>query len=65
MLEERGENPDVARFFKGYGVREGGRATERDLQFWIEVLEREGRLEPGKLKAADILFAPAQTVAAK
>ena len=65
VLEERGENPDVARFFKGYGVREGGRATERDLQFWIEVLEREGRLEPGKLKAADILFAPAQTVAAK
>jgi ABC-type nitrate/sulfonate/bicarbonate transport system substrate-binding protein len=65
LLEERGENPEVAQFFKGYGVREGGRATEHDLRFWIEVLEREGRLEPGKLKAADILFAPAQDVAAK
>ena len=59
------ENPEVAQFFKGYGVREGGRATEHDLGFWIDVLEREGRLEPGKLKAADILFAPAQDVAAK
>lgn len=65
LLEERGENPEVAQFFKGYGVREGGRATEHDLGFWIDVLEREGRLEPGKLKAADILFAPAQDVAAK
>ena len=46
-------------------MREGGRATEHDLGFWIDVLEREGRLEPGKLKAADILFAPAQDVAAK
>lgn len=65
VLADRGENPEVARFFKGYGVREGGRATERDLQFWIDVLEREGRLAPGQLKAADILFVPAQTVAAK
>lgn len=65
LLEERGENPEIAQFFKGYGVRQGGLATERDLQFWIDVLEREGRLEPGKLKAEDILFAPAQTVAAK
>lgn len=64
-LEERGENPEVAQFFKGYGVRQGGVATERDLQFWIDVLERDGQLADGKLKAADILFAPAKTVAAK
>ncbi|MBB1493141.1 ABC transporter substrate-binding protein [Paracoccus sp. MC1854] len=64
VLEDRGENPQVAQFFKGYGVRQGGLAVERDLQFWIDVLEREGRLEHGKLKAADILFTPAKTVAA-
>lgn len=64
-LEERGENPEVAQFFQGYGVREGGRATERDLQFWIGVLEREGRIPPGTLKAEQILFAPAKDLAAR
>lgn len=65
ILQERGENPEVAQFFRGFGVREGGLAVERDLQFWIDVLEREGKVEPGRLKAADILLVPAETVAAK
>ncbi len=30
-------NPDIAQFFRGYGVRPGGKAVERDLQFWIDV----------------------------
>lgn len=57
VLAERGENPDVAKFFAGYGVREGGLAVERDVQFWIDVLEREGSIEKGRLVAKDILFA--------
>ncbi len=56
VLAERGENPDVAQFFAGYGVREGGLAVERDVQFWIDVLEREGTVEKGKLVAKDILY---------
>ncbi|MCT4373144.1 ABC transporter substrate-binding protein [Yangia mangrovi] len=56
MLEERGENPEVARYFAGYGVREGGLATERDLQFWIDVLEREEVLSEGQLTASDVLL---------
>ena len=56
VLAERGENPDVAKFFAGYGVRAGGLATERDIQFWIDVLEREGSVEKGKLVAKDILY---------
>lgn len=63
-LEERGENPDVAAFFAGYGVREGGRAIPRDIDFWIEVLEREGRVTPGQLSSDDILLSDT-TVAAK
>lgn len=64
-LEARGENPEVARFFRGFGTRPGGLGTERDLQFWIDVLEREGRIEKGKLKPADILYVPPTSVAAK
>lgn len=56
VLEERGENPEVAQYFTGYGVRAGGKSEERDIQFWIDVLEREGKVEPGKLVARDILY---------
>jgi ABC-type nitrate/sulfonate/bicarbonate transport system substrate-binding protein len=56
VLAERGENPDVAQFFAGYGVREGGPAVERDVQFWIDVLERQGTIQPGQLVAQDILY---------
>lgn len=64
VLKERGENPEIAQYFAGYGVRAGGRAVDRDVQFWIDVLVREGKLSEGQLKAEDILYAPAaETVA--
>lgn len=56
LLEERSENPEVAQFFAGYGVREGGLPVERDFQFWIDVLEREGVLAKGQLTATDLLL---------
>ena len=58
VLKSRGENPEIAKYFAGYGVRPGGRAVERDIQFWIDVLVREGKLAEGQLKSADILYAP-------
>ncbi len=58
VLTDRGENAGVAQFFAGYGVRPGGKAEPRDLQFWIEVLERQGALPKGKLAVQDILFTP-------
>ena len=58
ILEERGENPDIAQYWRGFGVRPGAVATEKDLGFWIGVLEREGSIPAGKLKAADLLFQP-------
>lgn len=57
-LAERGENPDIAQFFRGYGVRPGGKAVERDLQFWIDVLVREGKIKEGQLSADKILYSP-------
>ncbi|WP_081157873.1 ABC transporter substrate-binding protein [Ensifer aridi] len=55
-LKQRGENPDIAQYFRGYGVRAGGLAVERDVQFWIDVLVREGKLKEGQLAAKDVLF---------
>lgn len=56
VLKERGENPDVAQYFAGYGVRAGGLPVERDVQFWIDVLEREGKVQKGQLVAKNILY---------
>ena len=61
ILAERGENADLAKHWRGFGLRPGAQAVPRDLDFWIEALEREGSLPKGKLKAADILFDPNAT----
>ena len=58
ILEQRGENPDIAQYFRGFGLREGAQPVERDLGFWIEVLEREGKLPEGQYEAADLLLLP-------
>lgn len=58
ILEERGENPEIAQYWRGFGVRPGAVTTENDLAFWIGVLEREGSIPAGRLKAADLLFQP-------
>ncbi|MEB3043981.1 ABC transporter substrate-binding protein [Rhizobium mulingense] len=55
-LSERGENPDIAQYFRGYGVRAGGLPVERDIQFWIDVLVREGKLKQGQLVAKNIIY---------
>lgn len=65
VLQERGENPEVAQYFAGFGVRPGGLATERDIQFWIDVLVRDGKLPAGQLKASDVLLVTGKDVAAK
>ena len=62
VLKERGENPEIAQYFAGFGVRPGGRAVDRDLQFWIDVLIRDGKLSEGQIKAADILYVPETVV---
>jgi len=58
ILKERGENPEIAQYFRGFGVRAGGLPVERDVQFWIDVLVREGKLKEGQLTPKDVLFAP-------
>jgi len=64
-LNARGENGDLAQYFQGYGVREGGLAVERDVQFWIDVLEREGKIAAGSLEPSEILYVSNDAVASK
>ncbi|MBZ9958905.1 MULTISPECIES: ABC transporter substrate-binding protein [unclassified Mesorhizobium] len=61
ILDKRGENGELARYWTGFGLREKAVATDRDIDFWVAVLERDGRLPKGKLKAADILYRPGES----
>ena len=56
ILQGRREDPKLAEYWRGFGVRPGAAPAERDLAFWIDVLESEGSLPKGKLKAKDLLF---------
>lgn len=58
FLAARGEKPELAQFFTGFGVRKGGLPTEHDLQFWIDALTREGKIKDGTLNVADLLQVP-------
>ncbi|PBC01323.1 ABC transporter substrate-binding protein [Mesorhizobium sp. WSM3860] len=61
ILNRRGENGELARYWTGFGLREKAAVTDRDVDFWVSILERDGRLPKGKLKAADILYRPGET----
>ncbi|SFO06370.1 ABC-type nitrate/sulfonate/bicarbonate transport system, substrate-binding protein [Mesorhizobium sp. NFR06] len=61
ILNRRGENGELARYWTGFGLREKAAVTDRDVDFWVNILERDGRLPKGKLKAADILYRPGET----
>lgn len=59
ILEKRGENGELAKYWLGFGLQPGAKATERDVAFWVDVLSREGTIPAGKIKPADIIFTPA------
>lgn len=56
ILQRRGENKEIAEFWTGFGLRHDAMPVARDIDFWIEVLEREGNLPKGKYLASSILY---------
>lgn len=49
LLAKRGENPELANYWPGFGLREHALLTDHDAQFWIDVVEREQKLRKGQL----------------
>lgn len=58
ILKQRNENPDIAQYWTGFGLRPHAEIKKNDVDFWINVLVRDGKLEKGKLTAEQILFKP-------
>lgn len=54
ILKKRGDNPDLAQYWPGYGLRDHALYTGRDAQFWIDALVRAGKLKPGQFVPEDI-----------
>jgi ABC-type nitrate/sulfonate/bicarbonate transport system substrate-binding protein len=54
ILKKRGDNPALAQYWPGYGLRQHALYTPHDAQFWIDVLVRSGRLKPGQLTTDDV-----------
>jgi ABC-type nitrate/sulfonate/bicarbonate transport system permease component/ABC-type nitrate/sulfonate/bicarbonate transport system substrate-binding protein len=54
ILKKRGDNPELAQYWPGYGLREHALYTDHDAQFWIDALVRGGRLKPGQLTPEDV-----------
>lgn len=54
ILRKRGDNPQLAQYWPGYGLRQHALFTGHDAQFWIDALVRSGRLKPGQFVPEDI-----------
>lgn len=49
LLAKRGENPELANYWPGFGLRQHALLTDHDAQFWLDVFEREEKLRKGQL----------------
>lgn len=55
ILDARGEQGDLAQYWRGFGLRPGATTVPSDVGFWIERLEAEGSIPKGKLNAETLL----------
>jgi len=55
ILRKRGDNPELAQYWPGYGLREHALYTDHDAQFWIDTLVRAGKLKLGQFTPEDIV----------
>ncbi len=54
IYAEKGANPKLARYYKPVWSPEYPFATDRDIQYWLDIFESEGKLKPGQIKPSDI-----------
>lgn len=54
FLSENSGNSTLASYFSGWSIRTPPIITDSDVQFWIDVMVKEGTLKTGQLKPSDI-----------
>ena len=53
IMMAKGGNPEMAKYWKGFGVREHALLLDSDVQFWIDWLVKDGRMNEGQYKPSD------------
>jgi len=54
IYEEKGGNPKEAKYYKPLFSPENPYTTDKDIQWWIDIFESEGKLKPGQIKPSDV-----------
>lgn len=54
IAAEKGGNPKLAAYYRPGWSPDYPFATDKDIQYWLDVIEAEGKLKPGQLKPSDI-----------
>lgn len=54
ILQKRGDDPAAAAQWVSFGLPRHALYKEHDVQFWLDVLVREGRLKAGQFRPEDI-----------
>jgi ABC-type nitrate/sulfonate/bicarbonate transport system substrate-binding protein len=54
FLKEHNGNPELASYFTGWSIGTPPVIHDSDVQFWIDVIVKEGTLKSGQLKPSDI-----------
>jgi len=54
IAAEKGGNPKLAEYYHPFWSPQYPFATDKDLQYWIDIFEADGKLKPGRVKPSDI-----------
>ncbi len=54
ILKDKGGNPELAKYWKGFGVRDHALLADSDAQFWIDWLVKDGKIKEGQFKPSNI-----------
>lgn len=55
IFKNRGDNPELAKYWHGFGLRPHALYADNDAQFWIDALAAEGKLKAGQLAPPDVV----------
>lgn len=54
ILKDKGGNPDLAKYWTGFGVRDHALLKDSDVQIWIGWMAKDGIITEGQIKPSDI-----------
>ncbi len=54
VLQKRGQNPVIAKYWKPLNLRDHGKLVDEDVQFWLDWFVRDGKIKEGQIKPSDV-----------